>query len=248
MDEVTTWCVLAIGGLVAGIVNTLAGGGSLLTVPLLVFMGLPATTANGTNRIGVLSQNIVSTLRFRKEGFDGIRGAVPILIPIMLGSAVGAMIASRMSAEIFRQVFGIAMIGLLYPMLRSARPRNGTESLEPRSRFANALIFFGVGLYGGAIQAGVGIFLIATLARSGLDLVRVNSIKVVVIGALTLVAVPVFIAHDQVDWTLASALVVGFALGGELGARAAVVGGERLIKPVLVVSVLAMAGRMLGLY
>jgi hypothetical protein len=248
MNEVTTWCLLAAGGLAAGVVNTLAGGGSLLTVPLLVFMGLPATVANGTNRIGVLSQNIVSTLRFRREGFDGVRGALPVLIPIVVGSAVGALVASRMSAEFFRQVFGIAMIGLLYPMLRSSRARKGAQPVEPRSRLANVLIFFGVGLYGGAIQAGVGIFLIAALARSGLDLVRVNSIKVVVIGVLTLAAVPVFIAHDQVDWLLASALVVGFALGGELGARAAVLGGERLIKPVLLISVLAMAGRMLGLY
>jgi uncharacterized membrane protein YfcA len=153
-----------------------------------------------------------------------------------------------MSAEIFRQVFGIAMIGLLYPMLRHARPTSQSEPPRPRSRFVNVAIFFGIGLYGGAIQAGVGLFLIAALARSGLDLVRANAIKVVIIGVLTLVAVPVFIAQDQVDWPLASALVVGFGLGGEIGARAAVKGGERLIKPVLAVSVIAMAGRMLNLY
>lgn len=248
MDELTTWIILGVGGLVAGVVNTLAGGGSLLTVPLLVFMGLPATTANGTNRIGVLFQNLVSTLRFRREGLDGIRGALPILIPVMIGAALGATVASRMSAEIFRQVFGIAMIALLYPMLRQARPRNHAAALEPRSRIWNTAIFFGIGLYGGAIQAGVGLFLIAALARSGLDLVRANAIKVVVIGSLTLVAVPVFIAHGQVDWPLALALLVGFGLGGEIGARAAVKGGERLIRPVLVVSVVLMAGRMLNLY
>jgi len=248
MDDLTTWMILALGGLVAGVINTLAGGGSLLTVPLLVFLGLPATTANGTNRIGVLFQNLVSTLRFRKEGLDGFRGARPILIPIVLGALIGATIASRMSAEIFKQVFGIAMIALLIPILRQARPVDPDKTIEPRSRFWNHLIFFGIGLYGGAIQAGVGLFLIAALARSGLDLVRANAIKVLLIGMLTLVAVPVFIAHGQVDWPYASALVLGFALGGELGARAAIKGGERLIKPVLVVSVLAMAGRMLNLY
>lgn len=248
MDDLTTWMILALGGLVAGVINTLAGGGSLLTVPLLVFMGLPATTANGTNRIGVLFQNLVSTLRFRKEGLDGLRGARPILAPIVVGALLGATIASRMSADIFKQVFGVAMIALLIPILRQARPIDATKVVEPRSRLWNFLIFFGIGLYGGAIQAGVGLFLIAALARSGLDLVRANAIKVLVIGILTLVAVPVFIAHDQVDWPFASALVVGFALGGELGARAAIRGGERLIRPVLVVSVVAMAGRMLNLY
>jgi len=248
MDEITTWIILVIGGLVAGVINTLAGGGSLLTVPLLVFMGLPATTANGTNRIGVLFQNIVSTTRFRKEGLDGIRDAIPILLPVVVGSVLGATVASRMSAEFFRQIFGVAMIALLYPMLRHVRPSSNASAPKPRSRIGNVAIFFGIGLYGGAIQAGVGLFLIAALARSGLDLVRANAIKVVVIGVLTLVAVPVFIAHDQIDWPLASALVVGFGLGGELGARAAVKGGERLIRPVLVVSVIAMAGRMLNLY
>jgi uncharacterized membrane protein YfcA len=248
MEDLTTWLVLAVGGLVAGVINTLAGGGSLLTVPLLVFVGLPATTANGTNRIGVLFQNLVSTLRFRRAGFDGVGDALPILIPVLLGSAVGATIASRMSAEIFRQIFGVAMIALLYPMLRPPRPIAPDDQRAPRSRRVNSLVFFGIGLYGGAIQAGVGLFLIVALARSGLDLVRVNAIKVVIVGCLTLVAVPVFVLHGQVDWLLASALVVGFALGGELGARAAVRGGERLIKPVFVVAVLAMAGRMLGLY
>ncbi|MFK7895874.1 MAG: sulfite exporter TauE/SafE family protein [Myxococcota bacterium] len=247
MDDVTTWIVLAIGGLIAGVVNTLAGGGSLLTVPLLVFMGLPATTANGTNRIGVLFQNLVSTLRFRKEGLNGLEGAGPILIPAVCGSLVGATIASSMSAAIFKQVFGVAMLLLLIPMLRSGA-RAGDAPKPDRGRFANIAVFFGIGLYGGAIQAGVGLFLIAALSRSGLDLVRANAIKVIVIGALTLFAVPVFILQNQVDWPMASALVVGFALGGELGARAAVRGGERLIKPVLVAAVIAMSGKMLGFY
>jgi len=248
MEDPTTWLLLAVGGLVAGVINTLAGGGSLITVPLLVFLGLPATTANGTNRIGVLFQNGVAIWRFRQEGLDGLRGAMPVLLPVLIGSAVGAELASNMSAELFRQVFGVAMIALLYPMLRRAPARDGKADESPRSRWAHSLIFFGIGLYGGAIQAGVGLFLIAALARSGLDLVRANAIKVVIIGALPLVAVHVFIAHGQVDWGPASALVVGFALGGELGARAAVVGGERLIRPVLVLAVVAMSGRMLGLY
>jgi len=248
MDDVTTWILLAFGGLVAGVINTLAGGGSLITVPLLVFLGLPATIANGTNRIGVLFQNAVSTWRFRREGLDGLRGAKPVLIPVLVGSFIGAAIASRMSADAFRQVFGVAMIALLYPTLRGARRRGDDDNPSPRSRGMNGLIFFGIGLYGGALQAGVGLFLIAALARSGLDLVRANSIKVVIIGALTLVAVPVFVVQGQVDWKLATALVVGFAVGGEIGARAAVKGGERLIRPVLVLAVLAMSGRMLGLY
>lgn len=246
--DITTWLALVAGSLVAGIINTLAGGGSLITVPLLVLAGLPATTANGTNRIGVLFQNGVSTLRFRKEGFDGIQGAKPILPATIAGALLGATVASRMPAELFRQVFGVAMVLLLIPILRGARKPAADAPVEMRPGWANQLIFFGIGLYGGAIQAGVGIFLIAALSRSGLDLVRANVIKVVLIGILTLVAVPVFVLHGQVDWRMASALVFGFGLGGHFGARAAVAGGERLIRPVLGVAVLALAGRMVGLY
>jgi hypothetical protein len=248
MDDFTIWILLALGGLVAGVINTLAGGGSLITVPLLVFMGLPATVANGTNRIGVLFQNLVAMWRFRREGMSGLREAIPVLVPVLIGSTIGAAIASRMSPEMFKQAFGIAMITLLYPMLRKAPAKSEMPTETPRSRIANTLIFLGIGLYGGAIQAGVGLFLIAALARSGLDLVRANAIKVVIIGALTIVAIPVFILHDQVHWPFASALVIGFALGGEIGARAAVRGGEKLIRPVLVISVVTMSGRMLGLY
>ena len=118
MEDPTTWLLLAVGGLVAGVINTLAGGGSLITVPMLVMMGLPATTANGTNRIGVPFQNGVAVWRFRREGLDGLRGAMPVLLPVLMGSAVGAELASNMSAQLFRQIFGLAMIALLYPMLR----------------------------------------------------------------------------------------------------------------------------------
>ncbi len=248
MEETTTWLLLALGGLVAGVVNTLAGGGSLITVPLLVFLGLPATTANGTNRIGVLFQNGVSTWRFRREGFDGLSEAMPLLVPALIGAVLGATLASRLSAEIFQRMFGVAMILMLIPMLRGTRGGAAQTARAVRGRLTNGIVFFAIGFYGGAIQAGVGLFLIAALARSGLDLVRANAIKVVLVGALTAVAVPVFILHDQVAWPEAAALVIGFAAGGELGARAAVRGGERLIRPVLVAAVVAMAGRMLDLY
>ncbi len=249
MDDWLTWLALAAAGLVAGVVNTLAGGGTLLTVPTLVYFGLPATVANGTNRVGVLLQNYFATRSFRREGFDALAEALPIVLPAVVGSILGATVASRMSAELYERVFGVAMVALLVPILRGQRAKRSDASDGPaRSRLMNTAIFFAIGFYGGSIQAGVGIFVIAALARSGLDLVRANAVKVILVGALTLVALPVFILHGQIDWPFALAMASGFALGGELGARAAARGGERLIKPVLVVSVLAMAGRMLGLY
>lgn len=237
--------LLVGGGLVAGVVNTLAGGGSLLTVPLLVLLGLPGTVANGTNRIGVLLQNLTAARRFRAEGIPGLAGALPILAPILVGSVLGAAAISRVSDANFNRAFGVVMLLLLVPTLRGARAGAGPRLQSPLAR---AALFFGLGLYGGAFQAGVGLLLALVLAATGEDLVRAASIKVVVILAVTAVAIPVFVLAGQVAWTPALLLGGGFAVGGELGARLAVRGGERLIRPVLVLAVLALAGRMLGLY
>jgi uncharacterized membrane protein YfcA len=241
--------ILIAGGLVAGVVNTLAGGGSLLTVPLLVLVGLPGTLANGTNRVGILIQNGVAAWGFRQQGVSGIRASVPVLIPVALGSLMGAFAISRISSDLFERLFGFVMLGLLIPTLRRPTPRTAASDESPaHSQLARALLFFAIGLYGGAFQAGVGILLVFALSYAGYDLVRANSIKVVVTFSFTLFAVPVFIASGQVVWPEALALTAGFAGGGALGSRIAVRGGERVIRPVLAIAVLALAGRMLGLY
>lgn len=249
--DATQLSILVAGGFAAGVINTLAGGGSLITVGLLVFLGMPGTLANGTNRVGVFAQSGISAWRFRAEGVSGFRDAVPILIPVLAGSLVGAYGISRVTPEIFERLFGVVMLALLVPMLRPRRRAASTDAgagpapWPPSVRF---LVFFAIGLYGGALQAGVGIFLIFAMSRAGLDLVKANSVKVVVIAALTAVAVPVFIWSGQVAWTEALALTLGFAAGGAVGVRLAVAGGERVIKPVLVAAVVALAGRMLGLF
>lgn len=248
MDS-TSVAMLIGGGLVAGVVNTLAGGGSLLTVPLLVELGIPGTIANGTNRVGVLFQNLTAAWRFRAEGVSGLKGAQPILIPVLVGSLVGAGVVSQLTNSAFESAFGVVMIALLVPTLR--KPSGRADGDEPRAAWSTTtttLVFFAIGLYGGAFQAGVGIALIFALSRARHDLVRANSIKVIVIAALTLIAIPVFVLEDQVAWLPAGLLAIGFSLGGVVGARLAVVGGERLIRPVLVVAVVALAGRMFGFY
>ncbi len=240
--------VLAAGGLAAGIVNTLAGGGSLLTVPLLVMIGLPGTVANGTNRIGVLFQNGVAAWRFRSEGVSGFRGAAVVLVPVGLGALIGALAVSRIADATFERLFGLAMLAMLVPTLSPPRTDSAGKVRKPPSKVTNWLVFFAIGLYGGAFQAGVGVLLVLALSYAGTDLVASNSIKVVITFAFTAVAVPVFVAAGQVAWEPALVLAAGFAAGGALGVRLAIRGGERLIRPVLGASVVAMAGRMLGLY
>jgi uncharacterized membrane protein YfcA len=236
--------LLVAAGLAAGVVNTLAGGGSLLTVPALVLLGLPGTLANGTNRVGILIQSLVALGRFRAEGVSGFRDAVPVLLPVAAGSLLGAVLISRVEDATFERLFGVLMLVLLVPTLR----RRGAGAARSWPRGLSSAAYLAVGLYGGAFQAGIGIVLVFALSHAGHDLVRANALKLAVVAALTAVALPVFVWQGQVAWGPALLLAVGFAGGGELGARLAVRGGERLIRPVLAIAVLVLAGRMLGLY
>jgi len=243
--------MLALGATatVAGVVNTLAGGGSLLTVPLLVLLGLPGGVANGTNRVGVLLQSFVAAWRFRALGVGGLREAAPVLLPVAAGSLIGAWEIAQISDALFERAFGVVMLLLLVPLLRElAAPRRERSPAPARLGPRWAVIFFAIGLYGGAFQAGVGIPLLFALTHAGFDLVRGNAIKVIVNAVLTLTAVPVFLLAGQIAWGPAAVLVVGYSAGAVLGARLAVRGGERLIRPVLALAVIALAGRMLGLY
>ncbi len=237
------------GGLVAGVVNTLAGGGSLLTVPLLVLLGLPGGIANGTNRVGILLQCLAAVWGFRKEGIFEPRRVAEAAVPVVLGSLVGAFAIARLADATFERVFGVLMLLLLVPTLRqlSGRSRPPDDGARPGwSRGTSALVFFGVGLYAGAFQAGVGLPLLFALLHAGHDVVRANAIKVAVIAVSTVAAVPVFAAQGLIAWGPALLLALGFTAGGRLGARVAARGGERVVRPVLAAAVLLLAARMLG--
>lgn len=246
MDAVDV-AILIGGGLAAGIVNTLAGGGSLLSVPLLVMLGLPGTVANGTNRIGVLLQNLTAAWRFRRSGVSGIEGASKVVVPVCIGSLVGAYTVANLDDATFQRIFGLVMLIDLIPMLRPPKP-GGADATHPWPPWVLFAVFAAIGLYGGAIQAGVGLLMVGALNHTGYGLVQANSIKVTTNVVLTTFAIPVFLWHGQISWPHAAVLAIGFAAGGELGARIAVRGGDRVIRPVMVLAIVALAGRMLGLY
>ena len=238
--------LLVAGGLAAGVVNTLAGGGSLLTVPLLVLAGVPGNVANGSNRVGILASNASATAAFRRLGVSGLSRPLPVLVPVAIGSLVGALLVARLADETFERAFGVLMVPLLLLSLRPpvSKPVEGRVWSGPFT----VLVFLAVGLYGGAFQAGIGLLLMVALSRSGMDLVVANSVKVVVIMVVTVTALPLFIVGGRVDWGPALVLAAGFAIGGALGARLTVTRGASLIRPVMVAAVLALAGRLLGLF
>ena len=238
---------LAVVGVLAGFLNVLAGGGSLLTLPLLIFFGLPAATANGTNRIAIFCQNIFAITGFKRQGVFPIRLALLCTPPALVGSYIGAQLAVTVDEMLFRRLLALVMVVVLLfmvidPMKRLHRP----EMPMTPVRLAVLLVsFFGIGVYGGFVQAGVGFLIITGLLVHGLDLVRTNAVKVLVIFAFTAVALGVFVAHGQVDYVLGFALAAGNSMGGWFASHLAVKKGHEWIKRFVIATVLIFALRLL---
>jgi len=238
---------LMLVGVVAGFLNVLAGGGSLLTLPLLIFFGLPAATANGTNRVAIFCQNIFAISGFKRQGVFPIRLALLCTPPALIGSYIGANLAINVDEMLFRRLLALIMVVVLVFMVLDPMKRFRVQAMPMTPARVVVLIvsFFGVGLYGGFVQAGVGFLIITALLIHGLDLVRINAVKVLVIFAFTAVALGVFVLHGQVDYVLGLALAAGNSLGGWIATHFAVKKGHDWIKRFVVVTVLIFALRLL---
>ncbi|MFT7394444.1 MAG: putative membrane protein YfcA [Candidatus Azotimanducaceae bacterium] len=243
----TVWEAILLlgGGLVAGVINTMAGGGSALTVPLLVLAGVPGNQANGSNRVGVLAASGAAVASFRRSGVDGLKGAAPVLGPAVVGSLIGSFGISQLADETFETIFGYLLIPIIILTIFKPKPNSNAE---PWSVSVTAIVFFVIGLYGGAFQAGVGLVMLAALTRAGFDLVTANSVKVLVNLIVTMIALPVFVLQGNVVWAPALVLAAGFLAGGWLGAKLAVQGGERMVRVFMIGAALFLAGRLVGLW
>ena len=245
--------LLLVGGAFAGAVNAMAGGGSMLTVPLLVLVGVPGVDANGSNRVGILTSFGVAFLSYRREGktidFRSMKWIIP---PALVGAALGAFGISQLTDDAFETVFGLIMIPLI--VLTIIKPKvapTGDGSEHQLTVWPPAItitVFFVIGLYAGAIQAGVGLVLLAALSRAGLDLVTANVVKVVYAFLATCIALPVFILQGAVQWVPALVLAVGLSAGGWVGAKLAVRGGEKPIRVVMLIAAAALALNLLGVW
>lgn len=234
-------------GTIAGILNVLAGGGSLLTLPLLIFMGLPSAVANGTNRIAIFCQNIFAIRGFRQRGVMPMELALLCTPPALVGSWVGASLAISLNDQMFNRLLALIMIGVLIFTALDPMKRLRKEGVEIgfERKLVLVVSFFGVGIYGGFVQAGVGFLIITALLAHGLDLVRINAIKVFVIFCYTFIALGVFIYHGQVNYLLGFALAAGNSLGGAIGPKLAVDKGHDWIKKVVSLTVLVFAMKLL---
>ncbi|MEJ2724161.1 MAG: sulfite exporter TauE/SafE family protein [Deltaproteobacteria bacterium] len=239
--------VLLVCGSLAGFLNVMAGGGSLITLPLLIFLGLPAAVANGTNRVAIFFQNIFAIGGFRRQGVFPIRLALLCTVPALVGSYWGANLAVTIDDALFKRLLAGIMIGVLIftlvdPVRRWGHPVGG---MTPLRRAFLILVFFGVGVYGGFVQAGVGFIVISGLLAYGLDLVRINAVKVIVVFSFTLIALGVFIFHGEINYAMGLALAAGNSIGGLIATRVAVRKGHDWIKKMVSATVLIFALKLL---
>lgn len=256
MTDATTLdlLLLAVVGLVAGAVNTVAGAGSLLLLPALLWTGLPADAANATNRIGILAQTSMAVVGFHRQGHRIDRAEVRMVGLVMVGGIVGSFIATRLDADAMELVILIAMAGMLAVSLW---PRAAVDAKDASSRAGRpsptsitpplALGLLCVGVYGGFLQAGVGILLILFLERTtSMDLVRANVLKSYATLALTVCAITVFAsAGERLDLARGGALAAGSALGGLFGARATVHLGPAFVRRAVTIAITVALLKML---
>ena len=237
-------------GIAAGFLNTVAFGGSLIALPVLIFLGLPTAVANGTNRVAIFFQNFSAIMGFRRKGVSDFGYSILLAIPAVIGAVIGAIIAVDIKDAVFNLILAVVMITMLVLTLinPTERLKNRIESGDKRSKIIAMVVFFFIGIYGGFIQAGVGLLIITALRLlTGMDLVRTNAIKVLVIFCYTVVALGIFIMEKQVDWALGVTLAIGNATGAWLGSHWAVEKGDKWIRVVLIVAVLGFAIRLVWL-
>ena len=248
MPEYVDVLILFGVGLLAGTINVMAGGGSTLTLPTLIFLGLDAATANGTNRVAIALQNIFATLSFRQEKVSRFRQSLTFALWAMPGAVVGAIVAVRISDAWFQRMLGIVMIAIVISMMIPRRRGKETTPEGIKSWWIYPVLF-GIGFYGGFIQMGVGfLFMAAFYHLLRMNLVFVNMHKVVVILLYTGPTLLIFAWTGHVDWVLGLCLAAGNALGAWWAAKLAVRKGEKLIRYVLIVAVLIMAAKILGIF
>lgn len=242
------WFALLLVGFFAGGINTLAGGGSLLTLPFLIFLGLPPSVANGTNRIAILFQTASSIAGFRSKGVSGFPLALPLGISALAGSLIGAQIAIDLEETTFNKILAVVLL-VVGVLIAFQKKRTPLQKIAERTRgkylLFSVLIFFFVGVYGGFINAGIGIVMLLVLpAINRLSLVKANATKVSVAFIYTTGAFVLFVLNGKINWSYGLTLAIGNALGAWMASRYAVKKGEGFVRVFLLVIVSLMAFRL----
>ncbi len=241
---------LFIIGMVAGFINVNAGGGSTLTLPALIFFGLDSAMANGTNRIGILIQNLTAIGSFRQQKVSDLRQSFMLSLLTLPGAVIGALVSIHITDVWFQRILAVVMIGIVVTMFLPRHIRD-LENFEFNKRKKLWLYpaLLGIGFYGGFIQVGVGFIIMAALYHLlQVSLLYVNMHKVFIIFLYTIPSLIVFAKTGHVHWLYGLVLAAGMSAGGWWGARVQVKSGEQFIRKILAVAIVLMAIKLLGTF
>ena len=240
----TSFEIFALGviGAIAGFMNVLAGGGSLLSVPALILFGLPGPVANGTNRIAILAQAAVATAAYFKRGIRNIRLSATLSLSLLPGAIVGAYWGTRLEGVFFNRMLAIVMICVLLTMAFEGKIKNKPELADDKTILKNPVlvhILTGVlGFYGGTIHIGIGFFIMAILHRvGGLSLIETNMQKMAIVIPYSVLVLLIFRGEVGIAWSAGIALAVGNSLGGLLGVRLSIKRGEKYVKRIFYICI-----------
>lgn len=233
--------LLIVAGFLVGIINTIAGSGTVITYSLFMILGLPVNLANGTIRLGVIMQTLTSTLNFKRHHALDWKKGFKLALPVVVGSIVGAQIAVEINEAIFEKILaGVLLIMLFFIFYKPERwLKNQMHKIESKPTILQVLLFFGIGLYGGFIHIGVGIFMLSVLVlNAGYDLVKANAIKVLIVFLYSPFALAVFMMNDQVHYGMGLIAAIGNVFGGYVGSRIAIRWGSNFVRWVLMVVII----------
>ncbi|MGM8215896.1 sulfite exporter TauE/SafE family protein [Bacillaceae bacterium W0354] len=237
--------LLFLIGILAGFINVTAAGGSLITLPMLILIGLPSTAANGTNRIAIIFQNLTAMRVFHKSKMIEWKLSLLLAIPAVIGSIIGTNIALEISDEVFNTTLAVVIVTCLVLMLVQPHRKMKKKETEisPLRMTVLMFAFFIIGLYGGFIQAGVGLLIVIalTMIHGTIPLALQHSVKTIVITIYLLPSIFIFTINGQVNWTFALILALGTSIGGVLGSKFAVKIPEKWLRLVLIVVIVMMA-------
>ena len=245
--EIWQIILLIFVGMLSGWLNVMAGGGSLLSVPVMLFMDIPAPVANGTNRIAILAQNITAVYAFFRKGFSDFRLGLSLSLMACLGALGGAWLGVKIDGVWFNRLLAAVMIGVMITMAMGKKVQHKTTEQEhPQRLLAGHLLMILAGFWGGMIQIGVGFILMPILHRvMGFGLVRVNMYKVFVVLSYTIVALAVFASQLQLMWWAGLGLALGNSIGGWYGAHTTIHKGEVWIRRVFFITLSAFVIKLL---
>lgn len=238
------YLLLVAVGFAVGFINTVAGGGSLLSLPTLIFLGLPAAMANGTNRVAIVVQTAMSAAGFKSKGVSTYPFNVYLGIAAFFGSIIGAYIAVDINGETFNRILSMVMLAVVLIIIFKPKMRLGEmqERLTGKYLWVSVVVFFLFGIYGGFINAGLGfLMMLYTHYINRMNLVRSNATKVVVVFIYMLSALAVFALNDKVNWKMGFILAIGNGSGAWVASRFSVQKGDGFIKTFLVIVVIVMA-------